>query len=59
MHDPFADRIEKVRSQLASADAKAFTGLDAYKDLVASKLDAVRPFVRCLRLGFGRRRARR
>ncbi|HET8549036.1 MAG TPA: Gfo/Idh/MocA family oxidoreductase [Bryobacteraceae bacterium] len=41
LHDPFADRIEGVRTRLAAPDAKAYVGLEAYKDLVASKLDAV------------------
>jgi predicted dehydrogenase len=41
LHDPFADRVEKVRAQIAATDAKAHVGLDGYKDLVASKLDAV------------------
>lgn len=41
LHDPFADRLEEARTKLRCESARLCRGLDGYKELVASKLDAV------------------
>jgi predicted dehydrogenase len=41
LHDVYADRLEFTKKNLKSPDARLYKGYEAYKDLAASKLDAV------------------
>jgi predicted dehydrogenase len=39
--DAFADRVDEVRKKLNAPSARAHVGLDSYREVVASKVDAV------------------
>src|SRR5512135_3758479 len=41
IQDPFEDRVARGRERLGIDPARCYTGIEAYKDLLASKLDAV------------------
>lgn len=41
VHDPFQDRIDSIVSKLNLKEPKVFQGLDGYRDLAASEVDAV------------------
>ncbi len=41
LHDPFQDRLEAIRQKLKLSEPRLYRGLEGYRDLVASKLDAV------------------
>lgn len=40
LHDPFENRLEFTKGNLKTPNARTYKGLEGYKDLVASKLDA-------------------
>lgn len=41
LHDPFADRLEATVQNLKLSGPRTYTGLDGYRDLVTSDVDAV------------------
>ena len=41
LHDPFADRLETIQQKLKLSGPRLYRGLEGYRDLVASRLDAV------------------
>ncbi|MCS7313926.1 MAG: Gfo/Idh/MocA family oxidoreductase [Bryobacterales bacterium] len=41
LHDPFADRLENIQQKLKLSGPRLYRGLEGYRDLVASRLDAV------------------
>ncbi len=41
LHDPFADRLEMIQQKLKLSGPRLYRGLEGYRDLVASRLDAV------------------
>jgi predicted dehydrogenase len=41
LHDPFANRLDFTRDNLKSPGVRTYKGIEGYRDLVSSKLDAV------------------
>ncbi len=41
LHDPFRDRLENIQQKLKLSGPRLYHGLEGYRDLVASRLDAV------------------
>ncbi len=41
LHEPFADRVEAAKANLKLGNPRVYRGLDGYKELVASDVDAV------------------
>lgn len=41
LHDPFQDALDRVREKLGVPDARQYHGLNGYRELLASSLDAV------------------
>jgi len=41
LHDPFPDRLEEIQQKLKLSGPRLYRGLEGYRDLVASRLDAV------------------
>lgn len=41
LHDPFVDRLEGIQQKLKLSGVRLYRGLEGYRDLVTSRLDAV------------------